>query len=138
MMFRMISGVLVTCLICAATFAEEPSGSVIRPKKVDAEVKGCQVSEPGTYQAVAGSLIELEYSFPVTPATVPKVVDRDWDKGAIYGSVLGIRHLIVPRLVGTGTYVFYFEAKHAGSGTAMVVVDKTTYTYVFEVAEARR
>jgi hypothetical protein len=138
MMFRVISGALVMYLICSAAFAEELRGFVIRPRKVDAKVKGCQVSEPGTYQATTGSLIELEYVFPVTPLTVPKVVDREWDKGAIHGSDLGIRNLIVPRLVGTGTYAFYFEAKHAGSGTAIVVIDKTKYTYVFEVAEGQQ
>jgi hypothetical protein len=40
-------------------------------------------------------------------------------------------------MVGTGTYVFYFEAKHEGQGTAFVVIDNMKYKYVFDVAKAR-
>ncbi len=129
---------LIGLLHCVALAdkTEKPSGNVIRPKRVDAKVKGCRVSEPGRYRATAGDLIELEYTFPIVPTTIPKVVDREWDKGAIYGSKLGIRHLIVPNMVGTGTYLFYFEAKHEGSGTAIVVIDDVEYEYQFEVADA--
>jgi uncharacterized membrane protein len=68
---------------------------------------------------------------------MPDEVRRETDKGATYISELGIRHLIVPELVGTGTYVFYFEAKHKGKGTAFVVIDKVKYEYVFEVEEPK-
>ena len=122
-MLRAISIVVVIGLCCRATLAEEPQGSVIRPKRVDAKVKGCQVSEPGKYRATAGALIELEYTFPIVPSAIPKAIDRKWDKGAVYGSKLGIRYLIVPNMVGTGTYLFYFEARHEGSGTAIMVID---------------
>ena len=136
MMFRVISVVTLIGLFCSVGMAEQPRGNVIRPKKVDAKVKGCQVSEPGKYRATAGDLIELEYTFPVVPGAIPKVVDREWDRGAIYGSRLGIRNLIVPNMVGTGTYLFYFEARHKGSGTAILQIDDVEYTYNFEVAEA--
>ena len=138
MMCRVIFAVLVMGLFCDVAFAQKIQGNVIRPKKVDAKVKGCQVSEPGNYQATAGDLIELEYTLPITPGTMPNVADRQWDKGAIYGSKLGIRRLIVPKMIGTGTYLFYFEARHEGSGTAIVVIDDVEYTYVFEVAEGRK
>lgn len=111
---------------------EKPKGNVIRPRRVDAKVAGCFVSEPGRYDAVAGDLIELEYTYPVVPGGEPKEVHRETDKGAVYVSPLGIRHLIVPKLVGTGTYVFYFEKKHEGKGTAFVVIDNVKYEYVFE------
>ena len=132
-MIRVIAAVFVFGLFCNISLAEKPEGTVIRPKRVDAKVKGCQVSEPGKYRATAGALIELEYTFPVVPTTLPRSVDREWDKGAIYGSDLGIRNLIVPRIIGTGTYLFYFQAKHAGVGTATMIIDDVKYEYRFEV-----
>jgi hypothetical protein len=136
MMIRAVSVILMIGLLCGVAFAEMPRGNVIRPKKVDAKVKGCQVSEPGKYQATAGDLIELEYTFPIYPAAMPKKVDRKTDKGAIYTSKLGIRNLIVPKLIGTGTYVFCFEARLEGTGTAFVVIDDVKYEYSFKVSEA--
>lgn len=88
---------------------EKPKGNVIRPRRVDAKVPGCFVSEPGHYKAAPGDLIELEYTYPVVPGGEPSEVHRETDKGAIYVSPLGIRHLIVPNLVGTGTYVVKYE-----------------------------
>ena len=136
MMFRAISTILAMGLLCNLAFAEDPCCNVIRPKKVDAKVKGCQVSGPGEYRATAGDLIELEYTFPIVPSCIPKEVGRETDRGAIYPSKLGIRNLIVPRMIGTGTYLFYFDARHAGSGTAIVVIDGVKYEYKFDVAEA--
>mgnify|MGYP000905681768 CR=1 FL=1 len=117
---------------------EKPQGNVIRPEKVDAKVKGCFVSKPGRYEAEPGDLIELEYTYPVVPVAWPKSVHRETDRGAIYPSQLGIRRLVVPDLIGTGTYVFYFEAKHAGKGTAFVVIDNVKYEYVFDVKKNRK
>jgi hypothetical protein len=137
MMFRTISAVLVVGLLSSVALAEDPCGNVIRPKRVDAKVNGCQVSEPGEYRATAGDLIELEYTFVIAPTCMPKQVAREWDRGAIYGSKLGIRNLIVPKMIGTGTYLFYFDARHEGTGTAIVVIDKVKYEYRFEVEKAR-
>ena len=116
--------------------ADPRRGNVIRPKKVDAKVMGCQVSGPDKYRATVGDLIELEYTFPVIPSALPKKVGQEADKGALYPSTLGIRHLIVPNIVGTGTYLFYFEAKHEGTGTVLVVIDDVKYEYSFTVSEA--
>lgn len=134
MLSRLASGIAAVVLVCSVAQADEPRGNVIRPKDVDAKVPGCSISEPGDYQATAGDLIEIEYRFPIVPTATPQSVDRKWDKGAIYPSNLGIRQLIVPNMVGAGTYLFYFEAKHAGSGTAIVIVDGEQYEYRFQVA----
>ncbi len=136
MMSRTVSALLVVSLLSGVTIAAQPHSNVIRPKQVDAKVNGCRVSEPGEYTATAGDLIELEYTFPVVPATMPTEVDRKTDKGAIYTSTLGIRNLIVPNMVGTQTYLFYFEAKHEGTGTAFLVVDDVEYEYRFEVSKS--
>jgi hypothetical protein len=133
MMSRAISAMVLMGLLCGAALAEKPCCNVIRPKKVDAKVKGCHVSEPGTYRAAVGDLIELEYTFPMYPGAMPKEVERKTDKGALFTSKLGIRRLIVPKLIGTGTYVFYFDVKIEGKGTAFVIIDGVTYKYVFEV-----
>lgn len=135
-MFRILSVTLALGFCGQPTSAAEHSGSVIRPQKVNARVKGCDISAPGKYHARVGDLIELEYSFPVTPLTFPRKVDRKWDKGAVCPSVLGIRNLIVPKIIGTGTYLFYFEARHAGQGTATVVVDGLRYDYDFQVSNS--
>lgn len=138
MLSRLASGIAVVVLVCSVAQADEPSGNVIRPKEVDAKVPGCSISEPGDYQATAGDLIEIEYRFPIVPTATPQSVDRKWDRGAIYPSRLGIRQLIVPNMVGAGTYLFYFKAKHAGSGTAIVIIDGERYEYRFQVAASPR
>lgn len=118
-----------------ARTGERPFPNVIRPKKVDAKVKGCKVSEPGKYQATQGDLIELEYTYPVVPEAMPDQVNQETDKGAIYTANLGIRRLQVPGFVGTQTYVFYFEARDKGRGIAYIVIDEVKYEYAFEVSE---
>jgi hypothetical protein len=136
MLSRAVCVMFVLSSFHGVALADKPQGNVIRPVKVAAKVKGCQVSKPGDYRATAGDLIELEYTFPVVPGAMPEDVGREWDRGAIYGSKLGIRNLIVPEMLGTGTYLFYFLAKHEGSGTAFVIVDGVKYEYKFEVAAA--
>ncbi len=138
MLSRAVCVMFLISLFHGVSLADKPRGNVIRPVKVAAKVEGCQVSKPGDYRATAGDLIELEYTFPVVPGAMPKDVAREWDKGAIYPSRLGIRSLIVPEMVGTGTYLFYFLAKHEGSGTAFVIVDGVKYEYKFEVAAAAK
>jgi len=135
MMSRAVFVILVSALLCGVALADGPRSNVIRPRKIDANIKGCQVSEPGKYRATAGDLIELEYTFPIVPSAIPMKVDLETDKGAIYSSKLGIRNLIVPSFVGTGTYLFYCEAKHEGKGTAYVVIDDVKDEYGFEVSE---
>jgi hypothetical protein len=122
------------CSVALAKYPEEPCCNVIRPKKVDAKVRGCQVSEPGEYQATVGDLIEIEYTFPIVPTTLPKKVGRENDRGAIAQSELGVRDLIVPNTIGTGTYLFYFKVIIEGSGTATVVIDDVKYEYTFKAA----
>lgn len=136
MLSRAVCVFLVIGLVHSVALGDKPEGNVIRPVKVAAKVKGCQVSKPGDYRATAGDLIELEYTFPVVPGAMPEDVGREWDRGAIYGSNLGIRNLIVPEMLGTGTHLFYFLAKHEGSGTAFVIIDGVKYEYKFEVAAA--
>jgi hypothetical protein len=130
---------LLPCAMCLSAAPEtkqgQPAGNVIRPQKVPAKVPGCKISKPGKYKASPGDLIELEYTFPVTPDAVPHDVGRETDRGAIYPSNLGIRRLVVPDMLGTGTYLFYFEARHEGRGAAFVVIDRVKYEYVFEVAK---
>ena len=137
-MSRAVSVMLAIGLLCGVALAAKPRGNVIRPKKVEAKVQGCHVSEPGKYSATAGDLIELEYTFPMHPDAIPKEVDVETDRGAIYPSKLGIRKLVVPGLVGTGTYVFYFDPRDEGTGTAFVIIDDVKYEYGFEVSKRRK
>ena len=137
MICRAIPAVLMSALVCTLALADQPHGNVIRPRKVDAKVKGCQVSELGDFRATVGDLIELEYTFPIVPSTMPKKVAQATGKGAIKSSKLGIRNMIVPKVIGTGTYLFYFEAQDEGNGMAAVVIDRVTYEYRFKVSERR-
>ena len=136
MLSRVATAVALVVFVCSVVRAADPSGNVIRPRAVDAEVAGCKVSQPGEYRITVGDVIEIEYTYPVVPDAIPKTVDREWDRGAIFGSELGIRNLIVPEMVGTGTYLFYFVAKIEGSGTAFAIVDGVKYEYRFTVAAA--
>lgn len=130
--------ILVACMLAFCTaigFAEEPRSRVIRPQEVDAKVRGCRVAEPGDYSARVGDLVELAYSFPVVPDAMPEKVERRTDRGVAQLSKLGIRELVVPKKLGVQTYLFYFEAKSVGQGTAYVIVDDVTYKYHVDVSK---
>ncbi len=113
---------------------EGVEGAIIRPNVVDAKVEGCTVSAPGNYDMIVGNFIELEYSYPVVPAAMPKKVShKETLRGVVRLSPLGFRHAVTPKLVGRQTIVFCFDAAEKGSDTITLIVDEAEYAYTFKV-----
>ncbi len=111
-------------------------GTVMRPGLVDAKVKGCQVSEPKSYSVTVGDVIELDYSYPVFPAAIPKKVDYNQTTlGVVTKSSLGFREVTNPGLVGSRTIAFYFDARKPGTETVNLLIDNEVYKYEFKVSK---
>ncbi len=129
------------CITAAATAAsavaqDGTEGTTVRPVKVEAKAAGCEVAEPGNYNVTVGDLIELDYTYPVVPGSVPdKVAYNQTLTGAVVKSPLGFRQVLSPRLVGAGTIAFYFEAKKEGEETVNLIIDGVEYRYDFKVTE---
>lgn len=126
---------VLTAFLCVG--ADFPAGlidgTVLRPVQVDAQVKGCKVSKPGEYTVTVGDLIEIEYTFPVTPETTPKRFEVGIGIGEeVKSSPLGIRRLD-NGLLGTRTIVLFLTAVEEGKGGASMNIDKATYSYQFNV-----
>lgn len=112
------------------------NGTTVRPVLDNAQVAGCKIAKPGDYDVKVGYLIELDYTYPVTPAAIPKKVEfKQTLAGAIAPSPLGIRAIETPKLVGVGTIGFYFEAKKEGEDTVTLIIDGKEYAYKFKVAK---
>jgi hypothetical protein len=135
---------LIVCMLAVDLAAGEDApqglagvkGTVIRPGKDKAQLEGCHVSKPGDYEATIGDLIELEYSYPVVPAAIPKKVDYKVTLiGAVAPSPLGIRKVLTPQLLGAHTLVFFFEAKKTGEDTVTLEIDGKGYPYKFKVLD---
>jgi hypothetical protein len=125
----------IVSVASAARAVEGVSGTTVRPTSEEAKVKGCHIARPDEYEINVGDLVDLEYSYPVVPTTIPqKVSVTSTLTGAVTASPLGIRTLRTPPLVGMTTIAFYFDAKAAGEETISLSIDDQQYTYKFKVA----
>jgi hypothetical protein len=133
--------VIVACVTTAliaspATAQEGVDGTTVRPMLDKAKVAGCKIAKPGDYEVTVGDLIELDYTYPVAPTVIPKKVDfKQTLIGAVAKSPLGFRTVTTPKLVGTGTIAFYFEAKKEGTDTVTLIIDGAEYGYKFKVVK---
>lgn len=118
---------------CLATDGVE--GTTVRPKQEDAKVTGCKIAAPDSYDVAVGDLIELDYTYPVVPGAIPKKANAKTTSGAVVKSSLEFREVATPKLVGTGTIAFYFDAKKEGNDTVTLVIDGVEYEYKFKVAK---
>jgi hypothetical protein len=115
--------------------AEGVHGQVLRPRKADAKVMGCEVSQPGEYNVSTGDLIELEYGYLVVPDAIPqKVGTQVTSQGAVVPSPLGTRLAFTPGLVGAVTIVSFLEARKAGEETVTLIIDNAAYQYKIRVS----
>jgi hypothetical protein len=118
----------------AAAAVDGVDGTTLRPRQVDARVKGCKVAEPGDYEVAVGALIELDCTYPVTPPAIPKKVDYNiTNLGVVIRSQLGFRTVRTPRRVGTDTIAFYFDANREGTEAVTLIVDGVEYDYKIKV-----
>jgi|SRR5271166_395241 len=138
----------VNAMVISSTRAREReisgvAGTTIQFRMVDAKVKNCAVSEPGSYKAKVGDLIELSYQFPVAlppESATPKKVSIAITKIApppVLESPLGIRYVYVPGLAGGGQIRAYVVANNPGKTTVSFNIDDNVYRYDFEVSEER-
>ncbi len=115
-------------------------GTVVRPKQAKAKVEGCSISKPGEYAVAVGDLIELEYTYPIVPAAIPKKVafKEFLITQQIVESSLRIRTLSVPGKAETGSVVFFLEAQMAGDATVTLKIDDAEYVFKFKVSDNKK
>ncbi len=74
-----VGSVLLACAVAVlATTAwatDGVKGTTVRPAQEKAKVDGCRIARPGNYTVAVGELIELDYTYPVVPAAIPKKVE---------------------------------------------------------------
>jgi hypothetical protein len=111
-------------------------GRTVRPALDEAKVQGCKIAKPGDYEVTVGDLIELDYTYPIVPAAIPRKAEcKQTLLGAVAKSPLGFRTVTTPRLAGTGTVAFYFDAKKEGEDTISLIIDGAEYAYKFKVVK---
>jgi hypothetical protein len=130
-MFALV-GAFVVLAASSAHAIDGVKGTVVRPRLVDAQVNGCRIAEPKAYAVHVGDVIELNYTYPIVPGTVPKKVEISVLEGAAISlSPLGIRRISTPGLVGGGAIGFYLDAKMKGTAKVEINIDGATYQYTF-------
>ena len=118
-----------------------PEATLYRPSKKPAKVAGAEVSMPGDHEVCVGDMIELEYTYPVTPSTIPKEIAlMDGFQGNVLPSDCGWAQGVRSELIGSQTIVFSYVAKKPGTENvwfAIVGPDGSdhTYEYNFKVVE---
>lgn len=132
----LVAGCLLGFMLSMAVALDSVEGTTVRPRLEAAKVKGCKIAAPGDYQVNVGDLIELDYTYPVVPAAIPKkVAYQQTLTGAVAKSAMGFRTVTIPRLVGAGTIACYFDAKQAGEETVTLIIDDAEYVYKFKVVK---
>jgi hypothetical protein len=135
--FMIMAGAFLTFALQNVRAADGVDSTVIvRPRQAAASVVNCAMGQQGTYRMRVGDILELDYSYPVTPGTMPRTVSYvSTGMGAVNKSVLGFRPMVVPRVVGGSTIGFFFDAVQPGVDTVSVIIDGARYTYTVEVAD---
>jgi hypothetical protein len=134
----LIVGIWMFGLLSMVKAVDGVEGTTVRPKQEEAKVKGCKIAIPSDYEVTVGDLIELDYSYPVVPATIPMKVDfKQTLLGVVGKSPLGFRQVVVPKMVGAETIAFYFDAKKEGEETVTLLIDGAEYTYKFKVTKKK-
>jgi hypothetical protein len=140
-MMKKPTWVMFICVAAAlfaavAVAADGVKGRTVRPLQEKAKVAGCKIAKPGSYEVAVEDLIELDYTYPVVPTAIPNKVDHKQPaSGSVVKSELGFRTVSTPRLLGTGTIAFYFEAKKEGEDKITVIIDENEYEYTFKVVK---
>ena len=127
-------------IVCAAlvafssspVFGQDSSSSIIRPMLVDGKVGGAQIARPGDYRVTAGDTLELEYSYPVVPAAMPKELSSTSSDTNVL-STNGAKTVVVPGLMGAGKKAFCFRATNAGTSNVTIMIDGNEYQYSITV-----
>lgn len=137
LMYMTLGCVAAMQFATSARAQEGVDGTTIRPMQENAKVEGCTIAKTGDYEVTVGDLIAIDYTYPVIPAAIPKIVDyKQTMNEAVAKSSLGFRAVTTPRMVGTGTIAFYFEAKKEGEEIVTLIIDGAEYSYKFTVVAA--
>ena len=102
---------------------------------VDGKVGGTQIAKPGDYRAKVGDVLELEYSYPVIPAAMPKELKSTSSDNDVLGAD-SPKTVVVPGLMGAGKKAFCFRATKAGSSNVSITIDSNEYHYSITVDRA--
>ena len=120
--------------LCNKTQAQANT-SIIRPLLVDGKTGGTQIAKPGNYRVTAGDTLELEYSYPVVPAAMPKELSSTSSDSNVL-STDGVKTVVVPGLMGEGKKAFCFRAMKAGASNITITIDGNEYHYSITVDRA--
>ena len=131
-------------IVCAAlvalfsnpVFAQDTSTSIVRPLMVDGKVGGAQIAKPGNYRVTVGDLLELEYSYPVVPAAMPKELNSTSSDSNVLSAEGNAKTVVVPGLMGAGKKAFCFRATNAGTSNVTIMIDGNEYQYSVTVDRA--
>ena len=131
-------------IVCAAmvalfsnpAFAQDISTSIARPLMVDGKVGGTQIAKPGNYRITAGDLLELEYTYPVVPAAMPKELNSTSTDSNVLSADGNAKTVVVPGLMGAGKKAFCFRATKAGTSNVTIKIDGNEYQYSITVDRA--
>jgi hypothetical protein len=125
--------VLLIVLISVAGFGNQVQGqqnpSIVRPLLVDAKVDGTQIAKQGDYRVAVGDLLELQYSYPVIPAAIPKQLSSTSSEGDVLSSDGNAKTVVVPGLMGAGYKAFCFRAMKVGTANVTIAIDGHDYQY---------
>jgi hypothetical protein len=134
LMYVIFACVAATLATASARAEDGVDGVTVRPMQDKAKVEGCKIAIPAEYEVTVGDLIELDYTYPVIPVAIPNNVNyKQTLTEAVGKSPLGFRRVTTPKMVGTGTIAFYFDAKKVGEETVTLIIDEAEYAYKFKV-----
>ena len=128
-------GFVIVALIANNSNAQANT-SIVRPLMVDGNVGGTQIAKPGSYQITAGDLLELEYTYPVVPAAMPKELNSTSSDSNVLSADGTAKTVVVPGLMGAGKKAFCFRATNAGTSNVTIMIDGNEYQYSITVDRA--
>ena len=128
---------LTTMIPSVPLSAQDKTPAIIRPFMVESKVAGAEIAKPGAYTVSVGDVLELEYSYSVTPQAIPKKLDSTIsESGALSTTDVVVKNIVVPGLAGNSATAFCFRAIEAGTESITLFIDGNEYHYSIAVERA--
>jgi len=135
---RLILSVVLTVIFSTGgqSYSQSGSNSILRPHLVDSNVSGAKISKTGDYVVQVGELIQIEYSYPVSPRFSPKEIKFQLTGMAIK-TIGSEAKNVSTRLMGSGRKSLCMEATKPGTSKLKLLIDENCYEYDFVVKGKR-
>lgn len=131
--FQYLVVVAIAASLTNSGIAQVTPTRIVRPMQVDAKVGGTQIAKPGSYTVAVGDLLELEYSYPVVPAAMPKELNSKSSDADVLAGDSAPKNVVVPGLMGAGKKAFCFHTLAPGNSTVTLNIDGNEYQYSITV-----